>query len=184
MAGPPARDRRRVLTDGDGPIQSGMRSFSAAAVLAAALALAAPGQASAASFGAFIGFSPTGSFRVADGFSFTGHLALIGIELEYGHLGQDSGSHTPGATTAMANLQIATPGHFQVYVTGGAGLSHENLDAQHQWGGVLNLGGGIKSKIAGPIHLRIDYRVLMFYGTISGTSARQQRVYGGIEIGF
>ena len=67
----------------------------------------------------------------------------------------------------------------------GGGVYHETLSTEpnddHTNFGT-NIGGGVKITLAGPIRLRLDYRVFSLRGTPRQTNA--QRLYAGINLKF
>jgi opacity protein-like surface antigen len=46
----------------------------------------------------------------------------------------------------------------------------------------LNVGGGVKINLAGPLRLRLDYRVFTLQG--SQRDAKPQRFYAGVNLKF
>ena len=46
----------------------------------------------------------------------------------------------------------------------------------------LNVGGGVKVNLAGPLRLRFDYRVFTLQGT--PRHAKPQRFYAGVNLKF
>jgi hypothetical protein len=73
----------------------------------------------------------------------------------------------------------------QFYGTIGAGAYHETLSTQplnDQTNIGTNIGGGGKITLAGPLRLRIDYRVFTLHGSPRHTPV--QRIYAGINLKF
>jgi hypothetical protein len=134
---------------------------------------------------AFFGLSPTNATRSASGIGIGIHVVVVGFEFEYGHINQDSATATPGVSSGMFNVLVATPTRTQVYFTVGGGLAHESFNAQGKYTLGTNVGGGVKLPLAGPIRLRVDYRVFKLNGAIPGTSTKtQHRIYAGLNFAF
>jgi opacity protein-like surface antigen len=154
-------------------------------VLAIALtAMATPALADAT---LFLGVNTTPASRLTKGAALGFGLALFGLEFEYASTSESEGDAAPSLTTGMANglLQFPVPIFgVQPYVTAGAGLYHEELDAlgdgDTDFG--VNIGGGAKVSLAGPLRLRLDYRVLRLRSGALHTPAH--RFYAGLNLGF
>jgi opacity protein-like surface antigen len=71
---------------------------------------------------------------------------------------------------------------FQPYITGGMGVARERLGAHVDTSFVPNTGGGVKVALAGPLRLRVDYRVFRLGGDALHSSAH--RVYAGLNLRF
>ena len=68
---------------------------------------------------------------------------------------------------------------LQFYGTVGGGVYREKLGTTHQethFG--INVGGGVKMTLAGPLRLRLDYRVFTLQGIAA--PANPQRLYAGL----
>jgi hypothetical protein len=131
---------------------------------------------------AFWGFSPTVSTRSTTGFAVGVSLLIVGFEFEYAHLNEDSTAGAPGLGTGMFNAVVMTPTKMQLYVTAGGGLYRESLDTVTRTNVGINVGGGVKVPLAGPIRLRVDYRVMTLNG--SPVAKTVQRLYFGGNIAF
>jgi len=131
---------------------------------------------------AFIGWSPTIATRSTTGFSVAVSLLVVGFEFEYAHLNDHVAPSAPSVGTGMMNVMVQTPTKTQLYLTAGGGVYHESFEATGHTNVGVNVGGGIKIPLAGPIRARIDYRVF----TLSGNAASKtvQRVYVGGNIAF
>ena len=71
---------------------------------------------------------------------------------------------------------------FQPYFTTGGGFYSEQLGAHSDIGLGLNTGGGVKVSLAGPIRLRVDYRLFRLgSGALNPTT---HRVYAGLNLKF
>jgi hypothetical protein len=143
---------------------------------------AAPAAADAT---AFIGVATPDARRTV-GFAIGAGLLIVGFEFEYAHVSEDLEEVAPSLRTYMGNLLLQTPlsvGGVQLYGTVGAGVfreSFENADSETHVG--TNLGGGVKIGLAGPLRLRLDYRVFMLQGT--PLYDNPQRFYAGLNLAF
>ena len=107
----------------------------------------------------------------------------MGFEFEYAKIVEDETTAAPELTTGMGNLMVMTPSHkVQLYATTGGGLFHERYRDFTTTNFGANVGGGVKIALAGPIRLRIDYRVFSLNGT--PITKHVQRFYGGLSLSF
>ena len=90
----------------------------------------------------------------------------------------------PALTTGMGNVLVQTPGlgGLQLYGTAGAGLYREELANRTETSGGVNLGGGIKARLVGPLRIRLDYRVFRLQG--DPLHKTYQRFYAGANLAF
>jgi hypothetical protein len=131
----------------------------------------------------FLGVSSTPSGRSAKGIAIGIGLIIVGFEFEYSNIAQDESQAAAGLTTGMGNIQVMTPTvKLQLYATTGGGLYRETYRDITTTNFATNIGGGVKIGLAGPIRLRIDYRVVNLNG--NPTLKRYQRVYGGLSLSF
>jgi opacity protein-like surface antigen len=163
-----------------------MRSFALrVSLLPVALCLFFPATASA-DLTAFLGTSPTPSARVVKGFAAGMGLLIAGFEFEYANTNEDLVKAAPGLRTFMFNGLLQTPipiGGLQFYGTAGGGVFRETLDDTGSETNVgINVGGGVKMSLAGPLRLRFDYRVFTLRG--SPRYSKPQRFYAGINLKF
>jgi opacity protein-like surface antigen len=117
---------------------------------------------------AFLGANPTPTARTVKGAAFGMGLVVVGFEFEYAHTNEDRVQAAPGLWTYMVNGMVQTPfpiAGMQFYGTAGAGGFHETLNADSETNVGINVGGGIKMSIAGPLRLRFDYRVFTLQGS-------------------
>jgi hypothetical protein len=153
-----------------------------------ALVLAAAGLASTpapayADLTFFLGLNPTPETRSARGFAFGINLLLVGFEFEYSKTREDELVSAPGLTTGMFNGLIMTPtSGLQLYATAGGGFYRERLLEERETSFGTNVGGGVKMRLAGPLRLRVDYRVFNLRGSPRHTTP--QRFYVGANIAF
>jgi hypothetical protein len=143
------------------------------------LASAAPASADIT---AFIGLSPTPENHAIRGFSAGVSLLVIGFEFEYAHLSEDQDEALPGLKTYSGNVLVQTPTSMQLYATIGAGGYRENLGPFQETHAGVNIGGGIKVPLLGPIRVRADYRVFQLRG--SPIHSTYQRFYVGGNLAF
>jgi opacity protein-like surface antigen len=143
---------------------------------------------------AFIGRTTTPVGRPAKGLAIGTGLLIVGFEFEYAATDEDLTAPpgvdnvAPALKTYMFNGLVQTPipiARMQFYGTAGGGIYRETLSTEpnddHTSFGT-NIGGGVKITLAGPIRLRLDYRVYSFRGTPRHTNA--QRIYAGINLKF
>jgi len=149
-----------------------------------ALALLAPSNASA-DITAFLGTNPTPVNRVTTGFGVGFGLVIVGFEFEYGHTRENFDELAPSLRTYMFNGLLQTPipiAGIQFYGTAGGGVYRETLDEISETNVGINLGGGVKVNLAGPLRLRFDYRIFTLQG--SPRHSKPQRFYAGLNLKF
>jgi hypothetical protein len=169
------------------------RRLAIASLLLAALAAAAPAQADLT---AFLGYSPTPFNRSARGVAVGFGFLIVAFEFEYSNIPQaeDGLSVQPGIQFGMFNGLVQTPiavGGVQFYFTAGGGVYREKLTggagnlSETNFG--TNVGGGAKIRLAGPIRLRLDYRMLTLRGdpvVERNPEDRYHRFYAGLNLAF
>jgi hypothetical protein len=134
---------------------------------------------------AFIGLSPTPERHTVKGFSGGLSLLIVGFEFEFSHLGEDVLEALPGLKTYSGNVFAQTPIEIkgtQFYATAGAGAYRETLAAAEETHVGINMGGGVKIRLLGPLRVRLDYRVFRLRG--SPLFPTYQRFYAGGNIAF
>lgn len=120
---------------------------------------------------AFVGAQTAPSNRMTTGLAAGSGFLIIGFEVEYAQAGAEddcvAGTDVcaPSLRTGMMNVLVQTPRgivpKMQLYATGGGGYFRErfeSLDITHK-GAATNIGGGVKIELAGPLRVRLDYRV-------------------------
>jgi len=160
-----------------------MRSFRPA-VLAVLLLLvwSRPARADAT---LFLGVNTTPDTRGVVGGAIGIGLVIVGFEFEYSSTGEDTKTGAPALKAGNGNVLLQTPVPifgFQPYFTIGAGGYHERIGDSAETGVATNIGGGAKISVAGPLKLRVDYRVFSL-----GDSARytpSHRFYAGLNLKF
>jgi opacity protein-like surface antigen len=143
-----------------------------------------PARASADVTG-FIGTSSTPSTRLVKGLAVGTGLLIVGFEFEYAHTNEDLQKAAPGVRTFMFNGLVQTPipiAGMQFYGTAGGGVFRETLDRDSETNLGINVGGGVKISLIGPLRLRLDYRVFTLRGT--PLYDKPQRFYAGINLKF
>jgi hypothetical protein len=156
----------------------------AAIALAFAL-LAAAAQPARADATAFIGANMTPSNRPVRGVAVGMGVLVLAFEFEYASSSEDAPSLAPGLKTGMGNVLVQLPVPifgFQPYFTTGAGLYRESLGTAQETGFATNVGGGVKMSLAGPLRLRLDYRVLKLGSGALNSPAH--RIYAGLNLKF
>jgi hypothetical protein len=158
------------------------RLFTPACALA--LLLAVPPTASA-DITAFIGMSPTPETRATRGVAFGFGLLIVGFEFEYANTVEDTLEASPSLRTGSGNVLVQTPifiKGIQPYATVGGGVYRERLVEFQETHFSSNVGGGAKIRLAGPLRLRLDYRIFRLQG--SPLHSTYQRFYAGANVGF
>jgi hypothetical protein len=153
-------------------------------VLALILLAAVPGRA-AADVTAFVGISPTPENRVLRGASIGFGLLIIGFEFEYATLVEDEAAGSPSLRTGSGNILLQTPVEMSgvtLYATTGGGGYRERLLTRQETSFATNVGGGAKIRLAGPLRLRVDYRVFRLQG--DPLHSTYQRFYVGANLSF
>jgi hypothetical protein len=148
------------------------------------LSLFLPSNASA-DVTAFLGANATPSNRVVKGLAAGAGLVIVGFEFEYAKTNEDLVAAAPALRTFMFNGLVQTPipiGGMQFYGTAGGGFYRETLRALSETSFGMNIGGGVKMSLAGPLRLRLDYRVFTLKG--SPLHPRPQRFYAGLNLKF
>ncbi|HXG54822.1 MAG TPA: outer membrane beta-barrel protein [Vicinamibacterales bacterium] len=138
---------------------------------------------------AFLGVTATPASRVTRGFAGGIGLLVVGFEFEYADTVEDQAKDAPALKTYMINGLAQTPfpiAGMQLYATAGGGLYRRSVT---QPSGVLsesnlamNVGGGVKMSLVGPLRLRLDYRIINLRG--ESRHARVQRFYAGVNLKF
>jgi opacity protein-like surface antigen len=158
------------------------RVFVGLFVLVLLLCVAAPADADLT---AFIGTNATPSNRPVKGFGVGLSLLVLGFEFEYSDTAEDEAAGAPGLRTGMFNLLVQTPfgiSGLQFYGTVGGGLFQERGSGLEETNAGGNAGVGVKIAVAGPIRMRLDYRVFTLRGAPQHDT--HQRLYAGLNLGF
>ncbi len=158
------------------------RALLIAAALVLFGGLARPAHAD---FTAFLGVQDAPTRRTARGLALGVGLVIVGFEFEYAGTSEDEVAGAPSLRTGMGNVYVQTPfpiSGLQFYGTVGGGLYRERLGSIQETHVGGNLGGGVKVSLAGPLRLRLDYRVFNLRG--SPMHSRPQRFYAGLNVAF
>ena len=148
------------------------------------LVLLAP-AAAFADITAFVGINRTPSQRAVKGFSGGIGLLIVAFEFEFAQTSEDELKAAPGLKTYMFNGLAQTPfpiGGMQFYATAGGGVYRETLEELTETNFGMNIGGGVKANILGPLRLRLDYRVFTLRG--DARHSKPQRFYAGLNLKF
>ena len=136
----------------------------------------------------FLGLNATPQRRAVKGLAVGAGLLIAGFEVEYADTSEDLLLRGPRLRTFMFNGLVQTPipiARMQFYATAGGGGYREgfsDLPNGTKTNVAINVGGGAKISLAGPIRLRLDYRVFTLKG--SPRYANVQRFYAGINLKF
>ena len=131
---------------------------------------------------AFLGLSPTPENHAVRGFAVGVSVLVLGFEFEYAHLSEDMDEQLPGLKTYSGNVLVQTPTTTQLYATIGVAGYRENLGPLQETHAGVNIGGGIKISLLGPIRVRADYRVFQLRG--EPIHSTYQRFYVGGNLAF
>ena len=132
---------------------------------------------------AFIGANTTPANRQVRGAALGFGLLVVAVELEYAYTPDDPAATAPSLKTGMGNVLLQTPVAFmgfQPYFTTGGGLYQEELGTHSDTGVGFNTGGGVKVSLAGPIRLRVDYRIFKLGSGALNSPAH--RFYVGVNL--
>ena len=133
----------------------------------------------------FIGANTTPASRQVRGVALGLGLLVVAFEVEYAFTPDDLTASAPSLKTGMGNVILQTPVSFfgfQPYFTTGGGIYREELGTHQDTGFGLNTGGGVKVSLAGPIRLRVDYRVFKLGSGALNSPAH--RFYAGLNLKF
>ena len=152
-------------------------------VVLASVLLALTAVPARADLTAFIGANTTPANRQVRGAALGMGLLVVGFEFEYAYSPDDPPAAAPSLKTGMGNVLLQTPVAimgFQPYFTTGAGIYQEELGLHSDTGVGFNTGGGVKVSLAGPLRLRVDYRIFKLGGGALNSPAH--RFYAGLNL--
>jgi opacity protein-like surface antigen len=138
-----------------------------------------------ADFTAFLGVNPTPTTRAVRGLSAGAGLLVVAFEFEYANTSEDDDELAPGLRTFMGNGLVQTPvpiAGMQFYATAGGGMYRERFGDASETNFGINVGGGVKLSLVGPLRLRLDYRVFTLQG--DPRYEKPQRFYAGLNLKF
>jgi hypothetical protein len=131
---------------------------------------------------AFIGLSPTPENHGVRGFAAGVSLLVLGFEFEYANVSEDELEQLAGLRTYSGNVLVQTPTSTQLYATIGGGGYQESLGPFQETHAAVNVGGGVKFSLLGPLRVRADYRIFQLRGSPLHTT--YQRFYVGANLAF
>lgn len=134
---------------------------------------------------AFIGATMTPENRMARGVSMGLGLLVVAFEFEYSDTPENLDAGAPSLLTGSGNVLLQTPipvFGVQPYFTTGAGIYREVLGTHEQTGFAPNVGGGVKISLAGPLRLRVDYRIFTLGD--DALYSPTHRIYAGLNLAF
>ena len=160
----------------------------ASSLVTAAVLLLLTAAPASADFTGFLGINGTPERRAVKGLAVGTGLLIVGFEVEYSDTSEDLVLRGPRLRTVMFNGLVQTPipiARTQFYGTVGGGIYRESFSdlpdgSETNFG--VNVGGGAKISLAGPLRLRLDYRVFTLKG--SPRYSNVQRFYAGINVKF
>ena len=160
-----------------------MRSFRPAVL--ALLLLIVSSRPALADATLFVSANTTPNTRGGVGGAIGAGLLIVAFELEYSSTREDTETGAPSLKVGSGNVLLQTPvaiAGFQPYFTVGAGGFHESIRDNGETGFATNIGGGAKISLAGPLRLRVDYRLLKLSDSARYTPAH--RFYAGLNLKF
>ena len=134
---------------------------------------------------AFLGANTTPANRQVRGVGVGFGLLVVGVELEYAYTPDDPAASAPSLRTETGNVLLQTPVAIyglQPYFTTGGGFYQEELGVRSDNGFAFNTGGGVKINLAGPLRVRVDYR--LFKLGSSALNSPAHRIYAGLNLKF
>jgi opacity protein-like surface antigen len=144
------------------------------------LVASAPARADAT---LFFGSTTTPSSRLTRGFAAGVSLLIVGFEFEYANTGEQLAPVAPSLRTSMGNAYVQMPfGTVQFYALLGGGVYRERSGSEQETSTATAIGGGAKVGLAGPLKLRLDYRLFNLRGKPRYTQVH--RVYAGLNLTF
>ena len=154
-------------------------------ILLAVVMVGAIAHPAAADLTAFLGVAPNPEARLAKGLAVGAGGLIFGFEFEWASISDDEAAALPGLTTWTGSALVQTPSvglKVQLYAIGGFGVYRERLLDREETNVDVALGGGAKIKLAGPLKLRVDYRVFKLQG--AALTDNPHRLYAGLALGF
>ena len=111
-------------------------------------------------------------------------LTPVALEFEYAQSAGDGAKNAPSLGTGTFTVLLRTPtfGIIRFYGAGGGGVFRERLGEHRSTGAAVNAGGGLELAVAGPVWIRLDYRV--FRLTSGAVDRSPQRATAGLSLGF
>jgi opacity protein-like surface antigen len=157
-----------------------MRILRTLAAVGFALAVATPARADMT---AFVGANTTPANRQVLGGALGTGLLIVGFEVEFAYTPENDTAAAPSLRTGMGNILLQAPFQdFQPYITSGVGIFNESLGTHSETNFGKNVGGGVKIGLAGPVRLRVDYR--LFDLGSGALNSPAHRIYVGLNLKF
>ena len=136
----------------------------------------------------FAGLQNQPSIRPTTGIALGVGLLVLGWEVEVARVTEESDEGAPSIATGTGSLYVQNPipiSGVQFYGIAGAGVFRERStqlpDAYQETNVHLAIGGGAKIALAGPLKLRLDYRIFKLRNSVA---KNPQRVYAGLALSF
>ena len=132
----------------------------------------------------FLGFNTTPSVRPAKGFAIGSGFTISGFEFEYSSTSRDEQELAPSLTTGMGNILLQTPIaiHGRSPISRWAGASTANGSTSGGYELRYQRGRRGEDALAGPMRLRVDYRVFKLGSGALYSPAH--RIYAGLNLKF
>jgi hypothetical protein len=142
-----------------------------------------------------VGLTLVDALRPSYGFSFGYRPSAVGFEIEYlSTLGQTTpGDYSAGGIFGSLIVQPVTISNVQIFAVGGVGVWGEGFAGGKRTGvlNARNVGGGVLVALAGPLRLRLDYRLFLLgevseeeVGAIAPSRKHPQRIAAGLYFRF
>ena len=156
----------------------------AAVVLAAGAILLVPSLAHADITG-FLGSLRTTNPQTVSGVAASVTLIVVGVEFEYANAPENVSTLTPRLSTGMVSALVRTPtGKIQLYGTIGVGVYREARGIVTNTNTASCIGGGVTIGLAGPLGVRLDYRIIGLRNSINADTSTRHRIYAGVNLKF
>jgi opacity protein-like surface antigen len=136
----------------------------------------------------FAGLQNQPAIRPTTGIALGVGLLVVGWEVEVARVSEERDDAAPSIATGTGSLYVQNPipiSGVQFYGIAGAGVYRERLtqlpDAYQETNVHLAIGGGAKIALAGPLKLRLDYRIFKLRNSLA---KNPQRIYAGLALAF
>ena len=140
-----------------------------------------------------VGLKSVEGLRPSFGWSFGHRPDAVGFEIEYLRTVHQTalGGYSAGGVFASLIVQPVTISHVQIFAIGGVGIWGEGFSGGKSAGlfRAGNVGGGALVHLAGPLSLRLDYRLFLLgkaeeQGSIPPSTKHPQRIAAGLHFDF
>ncbi|WP_291989877.1 hypothetical protein [Luteitalea sp.] len=133
----------------------------------------------------FAGLQNAPAIRPTTGIGLGFGLLIVGWEVEIARTSERLEDLAPSIASGTGSVYVQNPvpiNGVQFYAIAGAGLYRERLDVASQQTDVhVAVGGGAKISLAGPLKLRLDYRIFKLR---DARSPNPQRLSAGLTLAF